>query len=159
MSAPTEDHAAPTDGKQKSESVSASSRSSSNNNAIACSTCKTPQTKTFVLKKCSCRAAQYCNTKCQKKHRKAHKAECRRLLAERKSTRVAQGNNEVEGLPKTKQKKESEERGERKEEKTTLPKKEKEEETGDECPICLEILPNDAAKFNRFTCCGNGIVV
>ena len=83
MSAPTEDPAVPTDVEQKTESVSASSRSSSNNNVIACSTCKTPQTKTFVLKKCSCLAAQYCNSKCQKKHRKAHKEECRRLTAER----------------------------------------------------------------------------
>ena len=43
-------------------------------------------------------------------------------------------------------------KGERKEEK-----KEEQEEEGDECPICLEILPTDASKFNRFTCCGNGI--
>jgi len=46
--------------------------------------------------------------------------------------------------------------GERKTDETTTPKKEMEEE-GDECPICLEILPKDTTKFNRFTCCGNGI--
>jgi hypothetical protein len=34
---------------------------------------------------------------------------------------------------------------------------EKEEEEGDECPICLEILPKDTTKFDRWTCCGNGI--
>ena len=49
-------------------------------------------------------------------------------------------------------------------------RKEKEEDTtnnnlpptyeeGDECPICLEILPKDVTKFLFFTCCGNGIHV
>jgi TPR repeat protein len=74
------------------------------------------------------------------KHRKKHKKECRRLLAERKSTKQAQDNND----------------GERKIDETTTPKKEMEEE-GDECPICLEILPNDAMKFSRWTCCGKGM--
>jgi hypothetical protein len=39
-------------------------------------------------------------------------------------------------------------------EKMAQPKK---EEKGDECPICLEILPKDASEFTRWTCCGNGI--
>jgi TPR repeat protein len=34
---------------------------------------------------------------------------------------------------------------------------EKEEEEGDECPICLEILPKDATQFVRWSCCGNGM--
>jgi hypothetical protein len=51
---------------------------------------------------------------------------------------------------------EEEEEGERKgnEARTTKPKK---EDDGDECPICLEILPNDITKFARMACCGNGI--
>jgi len=40
---------------------------------------------------------------------------------------------------------------------TTEPKKKDEEEEGDECPICLEILPKDATRFVRWTCCGNGM--
>ena len=154
MSAPTEDPAVPTDVEQKTESDSASSRSSSNNNVIACSTCKTPQTKTFVLKKCSCRAAQYCNTKCQKKHRKAHKEICRHLTAERKL--------EKKQKEKTKSPEKEIEEGERKDNNNdnnvkAAPKKEGEKEEGDECPICLDILPKDPALFNRWTCCGKGI--
>jgi tetratricopeptide (TPR) repeat protein len=152
MSAPTEDPAVSTDVEQKTESVSASSRSSSNNNVIACSTCKTPQTKTFVLKKCSCQAAQYCNTKCQKKHRKAHKEECRRLTAERKSK--WKKNKETT----TQQQGEGERKDNTDNVKTAAPKK----EVGTkeyECPICLEVLPNDVTKFTRMTCCGNGIHV
>jgi hypothetical protein len=41
--------------------------------------------------------------------------------------------------------------------KEPMEKTDKEEEEGDECPICLEILPRDDTKFDRFTCCGNGI--
>ena len=66
-----------------SSSSSAESTSNQNNNTV-CSTCQKPQTETFILKKCSCRAAQYCNTKCQKSHRKKHMKECKRLTAERK---------------------------------------------------------------------------
>ena len=40
---------------------------------------------------------------------------------------------------------------------TELKKVQEKEEEGDECPICLEELPNDTTKFNRWTCCGNGI--
>jgi hypothetical protein len=36
-------------------------------------------------------------------------------------------------------------------------RKGKEEEDGDECPICLEILPKDVSQFNRMACCGNGM--
>ena len=153
MSAPTKDSAVPTDGEQKTESVSASTRSSSNNNVIACSTCKTPQTKTFVLKKCSCRAAQYCNTKCQKQDRKTHKEICRHLTAERKLEKKQKEKTKSPGKKK--------EEGERKDNNNdnnvkAAPKKGEKEE-GDECPICLEILPKDTELFNRWTCCGKGI--
>ena len=30
-------------------------------------------------------------------------------------------------------------------------------EEGDECPICLEVLPKDVSQFVRWTCCGNGM--
>jgi hypothetical protein len=143
----------PADDEQKTETVSSlSSSSPSNNNAIICSTCKTPQTKTVVLKKCSCHAAQYCNKKCQKEHRKEHAKECRRLTAKRK----------LEKRPKEKTKAREKEEGERKANNDdnnvkTAPKMNKKEEEGDECPICLEILPKNGSKFTRFTCCGNGI--
>ena len=69
-----------------STSSSSSESTSNKKDAIVyCSTCQTPQTESFVLKKCSCRAAQYCNKTCQQKHRKEHKNECRRLTEERKS--------------------------------------------------------------------------
>ncbi len=51
----------------------------------------------------------------QKKHRKQHKKECRKLLAEKKLTKQAQGNNSNEEVAITKQEKETEEEGERKE--------------------------------------------
>jgi TPR repeat protein len=134
-----------------STSSSSSETNTSNKSSIVyCSTCQTPQTETFILKKCSCRAAQYCDKTCQQKHRMKHAKECRRLTAERKS--------------KKKQSKKlltTQEEGERKEDEKTKPKQEKEEEEeeeeGDECPICLENLPKDTTKFNRWTCCGNGI--
>ena len=68
----------------KEEQEATTESSSNKKDAIVCSTCQTPQTESFVLKKCSCRAAQYCNTKCQKQDRKTHKEICRRLTAERK---------------------------------------------------------------------------
>ena len=49
-------------------------------------------------------------------------------------------------------------RCERKEDVKTKPKPEKEEEAeGDECSICLEILPKDITQFQRFTRRGTGI--
>ena len=68
-----------------STSSSSSETNTSNKSSIVCcSTCQTPQTETFILKKCSCRAAQYCDKTCQQKHRKKHAKECRRLTAARK---------------------------------------------------------------------------
>jgi hypothetical protein len=154
MSAPTEDPAAPTDVEQKTESVSASSRSSSNNNVIACSTCKTPQTKTFLLKKCSCLAAQYCNTKCQKKHRKAHKEECRRLTAKRKSKRKKNKKTTTKQQGEVERKDNNDDNVKTAAAGKIAPKK---KEEGDECCICLEELPKDTSKFIRFVCCGQGM--
>ena len=116
------------------------STTSSNSNTIVCSNCEIPQTESHRLIRCPCHSVRYCNKECQKKHRKKHKKECRRLMAERKLTKQAQDNND----------------GERKTDETTTPKKEMEEE-GDECPICLEILPKDTTKFDRWACCGKGI--
>ena len=60
--------------------------SSSDHNAIAivCSHCDTPQTESHRLIRCPCHSVRYCNKVCQKRHRKKHKKECRRLLAEKK---------------------------------------------------------------------------
>ena len=54
-----------------------------NSDAITCAACDLPQTSARILNNCPCRSVRYCNKKCQKKHRKAHKEECRRLTAER----------------------------------------------------------------------------
>jgi len=104
---------------------SSSSESTSNKKDIVvyCSTCQTRQTETFVLKRCSCRVAQYCGKACQQKHRKEHKKECRRLTAQRKSKK-----KQSKKLLTTQK-----EEGERKEDETTKPKEEQEEEEeGDE---------------------------
>jgi hypothetical protein len=50
----------------------------------------------------------------------------------------------------------TEQEDERKEEATSGDKPKKKEKE-DECCICLENLPKDATKFNRMTCCGNGM--
>ena len=52
--------------------------------AIVCSFCGLPETATrdFSKTKCPCKSTWYCNTKCQKKHRKGHRNECKRLIAE-----------------------------------------------------------------------------
>ena len=44
-----------------------------------CSTCDTPKTSTHKLRNCKCKAAQYCDAKCQKSHWKSHQKEHRRL--------------------------------------------------------------------------------
>jgi hypothetical protein len=140
------------EGSQKEEEEEGSESTFSKKDVIVCSTCQTPQTESFVLKKCSCRAAQYCDKNCQKKHRKKHKKECRRLTAARK---LKKNNNTKKKDKKIKQ---EEEQGERKEDVAIEPKKnEKEEEKGDECCICLEELPKDTTTFTRFSCCGQGM--
>ena len=59
--------------------------------------------------------------------------------------------------PSQQQEKEEEQQGERKEDHATEQAANEKEEEGDECPICLEILPKDETKYDRFLCCGNGI--
>jgi len=59
---------------------------SSDANIINCANCEIQQTETHTLIRCPCHSVRYCNKACQKNHRKEHKKECRRLLAERKST-------------------------------------------------------------------------
>jgi hypothetical protein len=61
-----------------------------------CSNCETPQTESHKLIQCPCHSVQYCNRECQKKHRKKHKNECRRLLAEQKLTKQTQDSEEGE---------------------------------------------------------------
>jgi len=111
-----------------------------------CTTCSKPQTKSFKLKKCACYSTQYCDKKCQKKDRKAHKEQCLRLLQEKK---------------KQKQKKETEQNTNDKQEagdgiRMIKQNKEEQEETED-CPICLEALPKLSSQFCRMVCCGKGM--
>jgi len=151
-------------------------------NAIVCSFCGLPQTeaRSFSKTKCPCKSTRYCNTTCQKKHWKMHRNDCQHLVAEIKRKKRMEEERQREqnsaadtistttttttsvkedksgALPK---KDEVNDDGEEKtktteeEEKT----KEKEEEEGDECPICLEILPKDTTQFVQWSCCGNGM--
>ena len=118
-----------------------------------CSACDTPKTSTHKLRNCKCKAAQYCNAACQKKHWKSHKKEHRRLCKETELTNtegemkdeVAEGGEVVV---------EEEEEGETKE-TTTAESQQQEEE--DVCPVCMEPVQKDTNKFNRMTCCGKGM--
>jgi TPR repeat protein len=118
--------------------------------AIVCSDCGIPQTSTRSFNKfrCPCKSTRYCNRKCQKKHWKEHRNECKRLIAEIKR----QKKTKTEAMATTHA---PEEVGERKEEedKTTTPKKEKKEED-DECPICLDEVSLLSSSYKRFACCG-----
>jgi TPR repeat protein len=150
-------------------------------NAIVCSFCGLPETETrnFSKTKCPCKSTWYCNTKCQKKHWKDHRNDCQRLISEikrKKKMKKKEALSEQNDADTTRVKDEADkpvpkkedlnddddgDGGKEKKSKTAPQKKEKmkteEEEEGDECPICLEILPNDDTKFTRFSCCGNGI--
>ena len=96
---------------------------------VCCSSCNKPQLSGQTFRKCSgCLSVQYCNKKCQKKH-----------------WSPGGHNQECKRLRKEK------------EEDTTNNNLPPTYEEGDECPICLEILPKDVTKFLFFTCCGNGI--
>jgi TPR repeat protein len=112
-------------------------------NTITCFKCNKPQTNTHRLKNCGCKAAKYCNSTCQTGHWQEHKAEHRRIVK-------AKGLTNTEGEMKdevTTDKKETATAS------TTHP----EEEDEDICPICLDVLPKDPAKFLRMTCCGKGM--
>jgi TPR repeat protein len=153
--------------------------------AIVCSMCGLPETPTrsFSKTKCPCKSTWYCNTKCQKKHWKMHRNDCKRLIAEIKRKKkmekealreqiVTDATMDKDETDKPMPKKEDlndddGDDGKEKKEKmsTTSPQQKKEknkkteadEEEGDECPICLENLPKVTSQFTRWTCCGNGI--
>ena len=111
-------------------------------NTIACFKCNKPQTNTHKLKNCGCKAAKYCNSTCQTEHWQEHKAEHRRIVK-------AKGLINTEGEMKDEV---TDDKKETATESTTHP-----EEEDDVCPICLDALPKDDAKFSRMTCCGNGM--
>jgi TPR repeat protein len=129
-------------------------------NAILCSFCGLPETETrnFSKTKCPCKSTWYCNTTCQKKHWKEHRTECKRLIAKFKRKKKIQVPQN-ERIPNTKMANidgavtTSMSNGDTVD---SLLKKMKEEE-GDECPICLELLPKDDMTFTRWQCCGNGL--
>ena len=66
------------------------------NNVIACSFCALPQTLSRKLDKCPCRVTQYCDKACQKRHRKDHKKECIRLIAEIKRKKKEEEEEELD---------------------------------------------------------------
>ena len=149
--------------------------------AIVCSFCGLPETATrnFAKSKCPCKSTQYCDTTCQRKHWLDHKKNCKHLIAERKRKNLSEKEqrecdaNEtgvVDSFTNTEMveeephdpmlKKHEEEVNDNNSDgkgNTARGQPKKEEEEGDECPICLEVLPNDATQFDRWTCCGNGI--
>ena len=105
---------------------------------LSCSTCGKPETNEFKLKKCACYTTWYCDTACQKKHRKQHKKECLRLVKERKKKK----------------------NGQKMKDGTKDDKKEKpiqEEDDKEDCPICTDALPKLSTQFTRYTCCGKGM--
>ena len=79
----------------------------------ACSNCESPQTETQKLIRCPCHSVQYCNKTCQAQHRKKHKKECRKLLAEKKLKKEKQMATTTTP-PQQQRKEEEEEEGERK---------------------------------------------
>jgi len=113
-----------------------------------CSTCDAPKTSTHKLRNCKCKGAQYCNAKCQTAHWKSHQKEHRRLCKEMKlkNTKSEMMDEVVE----------VEEAVERKAATATADSQQHEEEE-DVCPVCIEALQKDDAKYVRMTCCGKGI--
>ena len=119
---------------------------------------------------CLCKSTRYCNTTCQRNHWKDHKKNCKHLIAERKrkkqlekeqrerdangfaSTRTVNEEAHSLSLKKEEEVNDSDDGG-----KGSIAKAElKKEDEGDECPICLEMLPKLITEFTLFTCCGNG---
>jgi len=115
-----------------------------------CSICNAPKTFTHKLRNCKCKAAQYCNTECQKTHWKSHQKEHRRLCKEMELTNT-------EGEMKDEVVVVEEEAGETKETTAADSPLQQQEEEEDVCPVCIEPLQKDVTKFVRFTCCGKGI--
>ena len=109
-------------------------------NTITCSTCGTPQTENFKLKKCACLITQYCNKQCQKKHRKQHKKECTYRVKKKKKKKNEQNNMKKDGM---------------KDGKKEMPIQEAEDK--EDCPICCDALPKLSLQIIRMTCCGKGL--
>ena len=88
-----------------------------------------------ALKKCTaCKCVWYCDKKCQNKHRKEHKHECRRIKKEldKRGGKLDVGF-EVDIGPLGK-----------------LPQRE-------ECPICMLVLPLQKKLHKYYGCCGKSI--
>ena len=91
--------------------------------------------KSNTLKKCTaCKCVWYCDKKCQNKHRKVHKHECKRIRKEldQRGGKLDLGT-ELDIGP----------RGE-------VPPRE-------ECPICMHVLPIHTKLHLFFACCGKRI--
>ena len=91
--------------------------------------------KSDALKKCNgCKCVWYCDKKCQNKHRKEHKHECRpikKVLDERGGKFSLGTEEDVGPLGKVPQR--------------------------EECPICMRVLPLHAALHMYFACCGKSV--
>ena len=97
-----------------------------------CSAC---EKESKNLKMCNgCRCVWYCGKKCQNKHRKEHKNECKRVKEEldKRGGKLNLGTEKDVG-PLGK-----------------LPPQE-------ECPICMHVLPFHGSLHNYFSCCGKRI--
>jgi len=117
-----------------------------------CSTCDAPKTSTRKLRNCKCKGAQYCNAECQRLHWKSHQKDHRRLC---KKMELTNTEGEMKDEMVVEEEEEEEEEGETKETTTAdFPQQEEEE---DVCPVCIEPLQKDSAKFVRMACCGKGI--
>ena len=91
--------------------------------------------KSNTLKKCNgCMCVWYCDKKCQNKHRKEHKKECRPIkqILDQRGGKLNLGT-ELDFGPIGK-----------------LPPRE-------ECPICMHVLPSHAGLQTYFACCGKTI--
>ena len=88
--------------------------------------------KSDTLKKCNgCKCVWYCDKKCQNKHRKEHKNECRRIkkVLDKRGGKLDLGT-ELDLCPIGK-----------------VPPRE-------ECPICMQVLPIHVQLRTYFACCG-----
>jgi len=113
---------------------------------LVCSFCdkELPSDK---YKKCNCKTTFYCrNASCQKEHWKVHKTKHHKLC---KALNAVKNEGEEEDDTKSGNK--------NKALSPTIQRKPIIQEEKDECPICLDDIPFDVSKFQRFTCCGKGL--
>jgi len=130
-----------------------------------------PKQKHVTSAKRNVHANQHGIATCQKKHWLGHRNECIRLRAEIKQKKktaqstLDKSQTDVDGgTSNAAEVKEDTHDEDGKEKMTTSTQetektKQEEEEEGDECCICLEKVSNDATKFVRWTCCGQGMHV